>query len=104
MPALKKYVDWRKVELDFRAGLLPLERIGNKHGISKGRISQVAKAENWSRDLKGRIATRTQEKVEQSEVKRSLNNEAKRYVKKKDELEVIEVMSDLRVDVLNRHK
>jgi len=51
----KKAINWKAVELDFRAGVKSLEQIGLENGVTKGRISQVAKRDGWTRDLKNRI-------------------------------------------------
>jgi len=51
-----KQIDWDLVEAEFRAGVKTLDQIGKDHGITKGRISQVAKAKGWVRDLSAKIA------------------------------------------------
>src|SRR5262249_21348380 len=40
-------LDWLRIERDWREGNETVRALAVKHGISHGRISQVAKAEGW---------------------------------------------------------
>ena len=47
----KKPVDWERIELDYRAGVLTLREISDKHAVSHVTIHKRAKRDEWSRDL-----------------------------------------------------
>lgn len=55
--------DWDAVERDYRAGILSFAEIGKLHGVTKGRISQVAKKRGWVQDLTEKIRRRAEEKL-----------------------------------------
>lgn len=48
----RKRVDRERLEADYRAGLLTVIECGRKHGISKGRVCQIAKEHGWQRDVR----------------------------------------------------
>ncbi len=76
--ANKTAVDWESVERAYRVGQDTLEEIGSAHGISKGRISQVAKKSGWDRDLSVRIRIKAEAKLNAEAINAELNKEAKR--------------------------
>src|SRR5262249_41884271 len=43
----RKNVNWDAVKTDYRVGILKVRAIARKHGISPGRICQVAKERGW---------------------------------------------------------
>jgi hypothetical protein len=45
----RKRTDWEAIERDYRAGKLTLREIGEKHGVSAGRVCQVADEKGWQR-------------------------------------------------------
>lgn len=61
--APKRHLDWRAIELDYRAGIKTLRQIAGEHGLTHGAINKHAKAAGWSRDLNARIAALAQAKV-----------------------------------------
>lgn len=40
---------WDLIELDYRAGFLPIQGICHKYGVSRERLASVAKSKNWTR-------------------------------------------------------
>lgn len=70
-PASK--ADWNAIELEYRAGIKSLEQIGAEFGVTKGRISQVAKKHEWTRDLAAKIQARADARVNESVVNKELN-------------------------------
>lgn len=70
-PATK--ADWNAIELAYRAGIKSLEQIGAEFGVTKGRISQVAKKQEWTRDLAAKIQARADARVNESVVNKELN-------------------------------
>lgn len=65
--------DWEAIERDFRAGILSYAEMGLLHGISKGRISQVATEKGWTRDLQAKIRAQAESKVNAATVNAELN-------------------------------
>lgn len=73
-PAITKpQIDWQAIEREFRAGVLSYAEIGALHGVSKGRISQVAKAKGWEQDLRAKIQAKAEAKLNAAAVNNSLN-------------------------------
>lgn len=52
---VRKQVDWERIELDFRAGVMSLREMANNNGITHGAINKRAKRDGWERDLKESI-------------------------------------------------
>lgn len=95
-----KIVDWAGIELHYRAGKRSLEDIGKEYGVTKGRISQVAKKGGWERDLKAKIDAKAKAKVEREVASEkakqdALNNPAIRAVKRLGESAIVEANSDV---------
>ncbi|HGG9251104.1 TPA: hypothetical protein ACLBJQ_000007 [Neisseria meningitidis] len=55
--------DWRKVELDYRRGVLSITEIGRKYNVSAQHISRVAKERVWTRDLNDEIQAKARAMV-----------------------------------------
>jgi len=49
-----KTVDWRSIEIDFRAGRQSLRQIARAHGITHPAIIKRGKRDGWSRDMSAR--------------------------------------------------
>ena len=73
MATAKPPIDWEAVEIDFRAGVLSFAEIGKLHGVSKGRISQVATARGWDRDLSAKIRAKAEAKLNAAALNAPLN-------------------------------
>lgn len=71
--APKRIIDWERVEVDYRAGILSFAEMGKLHGVSKGRISQVAKKLGWTQDLSAKIKAKADAKVNALTVNAELN-------------------------------
>lgn len=69
----KKPVDWEAVERDYRAGVMSFAEMGKAHGVSKGRISQVATKRGWEQDLSAKIKAKAEAKVNEATVNAELN-------------------------------
>ena len=63
MAGTRKPVDWERVEIEYRAGVMSLPELAAAHNISTGRICQVAKERGWPRDLKAKILARAEAKL-----------------------------------------
>lgn len=96
----KAEIDWASIELHYRANKRSLDDIGKEFGISKGRISQVAKKEGWVRDLKAKIDAQAQAKVEQEVAReaakqQALNDPTKQAAKRLGEHFVVEANANI---------
>ena len=100
MAAKPKNVDWEAVELDVRAGILTFVQMGEKHGLSPGRIAQVKKEKGWTRDLSAKIKARTAEKLNAA----ALNGKLNASKKAASEEAMIEAKSNLQADTLLAHQ
>ena len=59
----KKQVDWERIEIDYRAGILTLREIAEQQHVSHVAIMKRAKRDNWTRDLNAKIQARAKELV-----------------------------------------
>lgn len=63
-----KGVDLERLEAEYRAGLLSMREIAAMHGISHGRVVQIAKEYGWLRDVAARARHRAAEILAQPEL------------------------------------
>jgi hypothetical protein len=96
----KTKADWTLIEVDYRAGIKTLEQIGEEYGVTKGRVSQVAKKQGWTRDLAEKIRLRAEAKVNERTVNEKLNEPKRRLA----ESEVVEANAQAAADVVMRHR
>jgi len=59
-------VDWESVRRDYESGILTLAQMAAKYTISKQRIHQIARKENWTKALSEKINKRTKQIVEKA--------------------------------------
>lgn len=100
MSTEKRVVDWKAIEIDFRAGVKSLEQIGKEQGVTKGRISQVAKKDQWSRDLKSRIKAKADAKVNEAALNEKLNAKTDRLAEK----DVVDANAEVQYQVRMSHR
>lgn len=67
--------DWEKIELDYRAGLLTLREMADKHGLSNVSIHKRAKKHGWVRDLSAKIKAKADELVSRQEASKLVSAE-----------------------------
>lgn len=96
----KTKADWTLIEVDYRAGIKTLEQIGEEYGVTKGRISQVAKKQGWTRDLHEKIRLRAEQKVNEQLVNEKLNEPRRRLA----ESEVVEANAEAAATVVMKHR
>lgn len=89
-------VDWEAIERDYRAGVLTFDKMAAIHGISKGRISQVAKREKWPRDLSAKIKAKVQDKLNKNAINKELNKD----VRLASEREIVEANAQVQADII----
>lgn len=70
-------VDWERVGLQFRAGLLSLREIASQNGVSAPAILKHAKKEGWERDLSAKIKAKAEAVVNRAVVNTEVNNAAR---------------------------
>lgn len=60
--------DWKRIEALFRAGLLSLRQICAEvdHSVTEGAIRRRAKVHGWTRDLRARIASEVERRLQVS--------------------------------------
>lgn len=68
-------IDWDRIEIDYRAGILTLREIASQHSISHVSISKRAKKEKWPRDLKAKIQARAEALVTKQMVTKEVNSQ-----------------------------
>lgn len=66
MTDTKRPVDWERIELDYRAGVLSLREIAETHNTNHMAITRKAKKEGWTRDLSEKIKAKADSIVTRS--------------------------------------
>ena len=100
MSEVKTPADWAAIELEYRAGVKSLEQIGKEFGVTKGRISQVAKRDKWSRDLAIRIKAKADARVNEAALNKGVNAKSDRLV----ERDVVEANAEVQYKVRMSHR
>lgn len=59
--------DWEVVEKEYRAGVLSLRAMAERHGVSEAAIRKHAKAKHWTRNLQEKIQARAQDLVDKQQ-------------------------------------
>lgn len=59
-------VDWERIELDYRAGVLSLREIAASHNISHQAIAKRAKSSGWDRDIGAKVKAKADSLVAKS--------------------------------------
>lgn len=95
----KKPVDWEKIELQYRAGILTLREIAAEHGITHGAINKRANKESWSRDLGAKIKAKAEELVSKALVSKEVSE-----AKKVSERAMVDAGAAAIVAVKSKHK
>ena len=70
--AEKKKPDWERIECDYRAGVKSIREIASENGISDMAIRKRAKAQDWERDLAGKVAAKAEALVRKAEVRKEV--------------------------------
>ena len=91
---LKHYVDWGKVEADYRAGVKTNYAIADEHGISEALVRKRAKRGEWTRDLTDKIKTAT---------RAAISTAGQQYAHL-SESEIVALAARLRADIVTRHQ
>ncbi len=97
--AAKATPDWEKIEADYRAGVLSLREIADKHGSKESTIRAKAKRDDWSRDIAAKVAQRVDQELRKKELRSELRSE-----KHVSERAIIEASAQAIVDVRMSHR
>jgi len=95
----RSQADWEAIERDYRTGMFSLSELGRLHGVTKGRISQVAKKNGWVQDLSAKIKAKAAQKVNDAAVNAELNTQ-----RKISDAEKVEVGATVMARILIEHK
>jgi len=97
----KPTADWELIEKHFRAGLLSLREIAKAADdvVTEGAIRKRAKKDGWTRNLKAKIAQRTEELVRKSAVR-----ETSTQLTPVTEVQVIDAVAQLQTSVALSHR
>lgn len=71
----KPPIDWERIELQFRAGVLSIREIASGHGITHGAINKRAKRDGWLRDLSAKIKAKAEDLVSRELVSKQVSTE-----------------------------
>lgn len=104
--ARRNDIDWEAIEKDYRAGVLSIAAVSEKHGVSASQIKVKAKSGEWTRDLSAAIKARTKAKVAAIDVQELVEQSAAESAGKSARLiqEAIEQASDVAAGVIVRHR
>ena len=83
----RKQVDWERIETDFRVGAKSVREIAAEHGISHTAINKRAKAEDWIRDLQGKVKAKADALVAKALVAKEVSAHAAATEKETVEVE-----------------
>lgn len=104
--ARRNDIDWEGVEKDYRAGVMSVATIADKHGVSSSQIKVRAKKGEWTRDLSAAIKARAKAKVAAIDVSALVEQSARESADKSAKLiqQAIEEASDVAAGVIVRHR
>ena len=102
MPAKAKPVDWVTVELEYRAGMLTLRAIGDRHGVSNVAIIKRAKQYGWTRDLRQKIEQERENKLNEAMVVARSREE--KLIQFPIERQTVEVNAQMQADLIISHR
>ncbi len=71
----RKVIDWERIELQYRAGLLTLREMGGMHDVAESAIRKRAKRDGWVRDLAAKVRAKADDLVRKSEVRKTVRTD-----------------------------
>lgn len=102
-------IDWDKIEVEYRSGVLSIREIARRNGCDDKAIRNKAKKNGWKRNLKDRVKERVREKVAESadkKVRKNIQKSARSAFPSRDatEDEIIDELADEQFRTVKRHK
>lgn len=104
MANINKKVNWKKVEEQYRAGLLSLEEMAREHGIVSGTIRYRAKLKGWKRDLTQEMRQRTRTLMVENLAKISDGQGLSDHVESVNDDRIIEQAAKTQIEVVRGHQ
>lgn len=104
MANINKRVNWKRVEEQYRAGLLSLEEIAREQGIVSGTIRHRAKKEGWKRDLTSEMRQRTRTLMVENLAKIADGKELAAHVESVNDDRIIEQAAKTQIEVVRGHQ
>ena len=92
-------LDWERIEVDYRAGLLSLREIAQQHGISHQAIAKRAKSSDWVKDLSAKIRLKAESLVAKTLVDSKVDRK-----KASTDKEIVQVNAQKVADVSISHR
>lgn len=96
-------IDWDRIEIQYRAGIMTLREIATEHGITHGSINKRAKRDGWTRDLAAKIQAKAAALVSKQEAE-AVSREASKASRLVTEREIVDAGAQKVADVLVGHK
>ena len=95
----KAGVDWERIEVQYRAGLLSIRAIAEEHGVSDAAIRQKAKKFGWERDLSAKVAAKVRTALVRTDASRPDHRASAQT-----EREVVEEAAATRIGIVRSHR
>ncbi len=99
LEAARHPVDWERIEVDYRAGVLSLREIAASNGITHGAINKRAKRDGWCRDLAAKIKAKADELVSKQAVSSAVSS-----AKAVSDRQIIEANAERVAQVRGEHR
>ena len=97
--AQRKQLDWEKIEVEYRAGVLSLRELAKKYGCVEGAIRRRAKAYGWDRDLSARIEQAVRTKIVRTSVRTEADKATDREIVEANAEAILRVRMEHRSDI-----
>lgn len=104
MANINKKVNWKKIEDQYRAGLLSIEEIAREQGIVGGTIRYRAKKEGWTRDLTSQMRQRTRTLMVENLAKIADGKGMAEHVESVNDDRIIEQAARTQIEVVRGHQ
>lgn len=92
--------DWEAVERDYRAGAKSIRQIAKEHAITHTAVLKRAEAENWPRDLAGKIRAAANIQLAREVAKGQVSTQ----VATVSERGIVEANAALQVEIIRSHR
>lgn len=96
-------IDWERIEIDYRAGIMSLREIAGPFGITEGAVRKRAKRDGWERDLESRIRARADALVRKSAVRQEVRDGVRTAIAA-SEHQIIEANAERIAQVRSGHR
>lgn len=100
----KRTIDWEAIERDYRAGVLSLRELGDRHGISHVAIVRKAKREGWERDLTRKVQDRVRTALVTMDGNSGSRGNHRAGTDRLKEAEIVDGAAHTVIDVVRSHR